>query len=169
MWLDDQRTALYRLYGEGGALLYIGITNDPTARFEQHAGDKEWWPSVNRHTVEWFEDRPSAAKAEADAIRAEDPAHNWTYSPRYDRRTARDIVLPSGVREVSIANARKILGDVVGRTQHGGSPTILVNRKKRVAALISMDFYDAASENERIVNALCEADPALYAKLTAAS
>lgn len=74
-------TALYRFYDTTGALLYIGITDAPRARWYQHARDKEWWPEVSRRELTWFSTRELAANAEAAAIKAENPPYNHTHSP----------------------------------------------------------------------------------------
>lgn len=71
-----QRTALYRLYGEDGVLLYVGITSNPEVRWAWHRGAQAWWPLVTNKTLEWFDDRLDAAKAEAVAIRTENPIKN---------------------------------------------------------------------------------------------
>ena len=146
MWLDDHRAALYRLYGEGGALLYIGISHQPEVRFVQHSKLKEWWPRVARREVEWFDDRPAAAKAEEIAVRSEDPEFNRTYSSRINRRTIRDVVAEDGVREISLALARAKLSDVVRTVAHRDEPAALLNHGRRYAMVISMDFYERALE-----------------------
>lgn len=70
------RTALYRLYGADDDLLYIGISDDPETRFNQHAGEKDWWPEVKRKTVVWYQTRPAAETAETISIGLEQPKHN---------------------------------------------------------------------------------------------
>lgn len=72
----SERTALYRLYDDRGALLYIGISTNPYERWNTHRCDHGWWSSVARKAVEWFDTRLDAARAEAAAIRAEGPLHN---------------------------------------------------------------------------------------------
>lgn len=72
----SERTALYRLFGADGALLYVGITNAPEIRWKAHSHKKPWWPEVTEKTVMWFDDRTAAATAEARAIRLEVPRWN---------------------------------------------------------------------------------------------
>lgn len=69
-------TVLYRLYGEGGRLLYVGITCGPRDRFKTHHQEKSWWPEVVGATFEHFETRRAALVAESEAIRNEDPYYN---------------------------------------------------------------------------------------------
>lgn len=70
-------TALYRIYGEGAVLLYIGITKDFGARWRQHARLQPWWGEMRRLTVDaWYETRQEAGEAEEAAIKAEKPKYN---------------------------------------------------------------------------------------------
>ena len=74
--VTDAPMALYRLYGAGDDLLYVGITGNLRVRFARHAAEKQWWPDVARRTVEWLPSWGEALKAEAAAIRAENPRYN---------------------------------------------------------------------------------------------
>ena len=69
-------TALYRLHAADNALLYVGITVNPSSRWHTHRADHAWWPEVAEKVVVWFDSRIEAAQAEAAAIRAEHPLHN---------------------------------------------------------------------------------------------
>ncbi len=70
------RTAVYRFYDKGGALLYVGITHDTKVRFAQHASDKSWWPKVCTREVVWHPTRRDAECEEVHAIATENPKHN---------------------------------------------------------------------------------------------
>jgi len=74
--MSFDKTALYRHYNAEGDLLYVGISNDPTRRFEDHIKDKPWVYHVSRVTVEWYRNRYIAAMYETAAIRWEHPLHN---------------------------------------------------------------------------------------------
>jgi predicted GIY-YIG superfamily endonuclease len=74
--IGDEPTALYRFYDGAGALLYVGISRNPAARWAQHATEKTWWPRVARKTVEMYGSRREAEIAEGKAIRSESPLHN---------------------------------------------------------------------------------------------
>lgn len=74
-------TALYRLHGADGTLLYIGVSDNPERRFKQHRDSKPWWPQVARKTIEWHPSRRIALAEEAAAIKAEAPAYNIEHNP----------------------------------------------------------------------------------------
>ncbi|MEU9245679.1 GIY-YIG nuclease family protein [Streptomyces sp. NPDC048385] len=73
---SPERTALYRCFDANDELLYIGISRDYRARWEQHRKSSPWWRNVALRTVEWFDDRVSAERAERTAIKTEGPKHN---------------------------------------------------------------------------------------------
>jgi predicted GIY-YIG superfamily endonuclease len=67
--------ALYRHYDADLRLLYVGITNNPGRRWEQHR-DKEWWEEVANTKIERYPDRESVLQAERRAIETERPWWN---------------------------------------------------------------------------------------------
>lgn len=91
MTLNRGRTALYRLYGESGDLLYVGISGNPEARFAQHRADKAWWPDVAVKAVEWYGSRVAAESAEEAAIKARIPRHNRAHSPEPPARVTVEL------------------------------------------------------------------------------
>lgn len=74
--MTTQPCALYRLFDANNLLLYVGISDDPRARFRQHRADKDWWPEVATREIVWYPARDEAAKAEVQAIITEGPKHN---------------------------------------------------------------------------------------------
>ncbi|MFJ2676364.1 GIY-YIG nuclease family protein [Streptomyces sp. NPDC087525] len=62
------RTAVYRLYDTVGALIYVGITNNPPRRWSLHAYEKTWWSDVTLREVEWHSTREEAEIVEAETI-----------------------------------------------------------------------------------------------------
>lgn len=68
--------ALYRFFGAGGTLLYIGITNSIPTRIRRHNADKPWWTGVANVTVEHYPNRAAVLEAERRAIKAEKPLYN---------------------------------------------------------------------------------------------
>jgi predicted GIY-YIG superfamily endonuclease len=67
---------LYRLYGEGEALLYAGITDDWTRRLREHSRIKPWLTDVLSVKLERYPDRAAVVAAERRAIRSEKPRYN---------------------------------------------------------------------------------------------
>jgi predicted GIY-YIG superfamily endonuclease len=74
---------LYRIYGTGNELLYIGITSKLPVRLSRHARDAHWSLEIRDIRAEWYPDLPSADAAETAAIRAEKPL--WNEAKTRDR------------------------------------------------------------------------------------
>lgn len=66
--------ALYRHFDADGALLYVGITDNPSRRLAEHIKADNW--KIAEVKVEWFDSRACALQAECAAIRVEQPRHN---------------------------------------------------------------------------------------------
>ena len=80
-------TALYRIWGDAGLLIYIGISDDFGRRWKEHARKQPWWDEMKRLTVdECFDSREDAEAAEEAAIDAEYPKYNQTHSSTVRRR-----------------------------------------------------------------------------------
>ncbi|WP_405671422.1 GIY-YIG nuclease family protein [Streptomyces sp. NBC_01530] len=113
-----ERTALYRCYDADEELLYVGVSKDPEARWEQHR-DKPWWRDVSMRVVEWFDDRASAERAERKAIQTKGPRYNVHHNqrpadpavvealaaPKRSHRTLADLY-PDGISD---AQARRLV------------------------------------------------------------
>ena len=82
--LEDLPHILYRFYDAAGALLYVGITYDQTARWRKHAKEKSWWGEVASTKVEEHESRSSALTSEYLAITCEKPRYNVAHNSRAD-------------------------------------------------------------------------------------
>lgn len=76
-------TYVYRFFGDDGALLYVGVTNNLSTRFQAHQ-NKPWWPAATSSTIEAHGNRALALAAEAMAILEERPLHNIQL-PRQER------------------------------------------------------------------------------------
>lgn len=81
--------AVYRLYENGGRLLYVGVTWSPTVRFEQHRAEKYWFAHVAYAEIEWYPTRAIAEDEEARAIWLEAPLHNIARPLSRDQRAVR--------------------------------------------------------------------------------
>ena len=67
---------VYRCYGGGGHLLYIGSTNNLSLRMASHRSRSSWWPEVTDVRFQPFPAIAEARIAERLAITAEQPACN---------------------------------------------------------------------------------------------
>lgn len=151
MWLDDHRTALYRFYDEGGALLYVGITANLEARWIEHERVQTWWPLVAKKTVEWFDTRPPARAAELQAIKDERPVHNINSSPWAPG--PRELT----TEERTVGQLRANLTEHIARARHLKETVFVVDRTKgrrRVAALVPIEFYERALEDRARLESL---------------
>ena len=78
-------TALYRFFDADGNLLYVGISDNLTARFKWHRDAQSWWGSVARKTITWYGTRNKAFAAEDYAIKTEFPLYNLQGLPKAGR------------------------------------------------------------------------------------
>jgi hypothetical protein len=74
------KTALYRIWGNEGQLLYVGISKSALSRLGQHLAEKSWAADIVNVTIETYPTRELAAAAEIAAIKTEKPLHNVTHN-----------------------------------------------------------------------------------------
>lgn len=67
---------VYRFFGEGDVLLYVGVSDDPARRWAEHRVDAPWWAEMMRCEVMLYASRAAALQAEAIAISVEKPRWN---------------------------------------------------------------------------------------------
>ena len=72
----EEETTLYRLYGAGDELLYVGISGPWATRMASHARKKGWWNQVQTIKREILPSRAAALAAEALTIASECPRFN---------------------------------------------------------------------------------------------
>lgn len=166
MWLDHLPTAVYRLHNASRELLYVGITANLDQRFADHRSDKPWWPEVKWASVEWFEDRPTAAQAEAEQLAAENPPYNRAGTIHMDKRSLRDEV-NGEVRELSVTLLWNKAQNILDEVRYGRRVTLLLKYGRPHVYLVPTGHYDADRQNEAIAAALQKADPDMYARLLA--
>lgn len=62
-----------------------------------------------------------------------------------------DMTAPKTEHDEPIAQARNNLSEVINRARYLGEPTFLLNRGKRVAVVVGVDFYEQAlADRERV-------------------
>jgi predicted GIY-YIG superfamily endonuclease len=97
---------LYRFFDARGTLLYVGITDDPRARWSGHAHkarhkENAWWHQVHIVHTEWLPTRAEAEAAEIISIRHEHPVHNSAHNIRIGAgRKFRSMYIHPMAREV---------------------------------------------------------------------
>ena len=79
-----QKTVLYRAYDANDQLLYIGISHQVLARFDQHAHTNEWQHECSYVILEHFPFRRLALAAEKIAIKNENPKYNQIHKRKQD-------------------------------------------------------------------------------------
>lgn len=77
---DEGLTQLYRHWDKDDNLLYVGISLSAVQRTSQHKRLAGWFPKVTKITIEHFDSREAALKAEKKAIRKEEPRFNKAHS-----------------------------------------------------------------------------------------
>jgi predicted GIY-YIG superfamily endonuclease len=108
-----EEVALYRLFDAGGRLLYVGISKDPMNRWAEHRANR-WWSQVERYSVTWHPDRPSARAAEKAALATEGAVHNIHSTPGHGahwlRVTTRAQQIATGKRGTKRPKAEPAAG-----------------------------------------------------------
>lgn len=62
------------------------------------------------------------------------------------------------VHRNQIAEARNVLGEVISRARYAGEPTVLINRGKEAAVIVSYEDYATLRELRAYVDELQEVD-----------
>jgi hypothetical protein len=69
--------AVYRMYADGGACLYVGCSVNPFGnRLRQHGDHRPWINEVTTVLVKWYPGWLEGSTAEMEAIAAETPKYN---------------------------------------------------------------------------------------------
>lgn len=77
---------LYRHFDKDGNLLYVGISISYFVRLSQHKNGSFWFSDIATSTIEKFNSRHDAEKAEIFAISSEHPLHNVVYNRKKKER-----------------------------------------------------------------------------------
>ena len=68
---------VYKLFNHNDEILYIGISNNPLRRVNNHSETKQWAKDVRRIEIsEWFPNRKEAARRAQKLIGTLSPIHN---------------------------------------------------------------------------------------------
>lgn len=108
---------LYRHYDKNGLLIYVGISISTAARLAQHRIHSKWFKEIVLITIERFETRSEAYKAEEIAIKNENPKFNITYGT--NPRDQSDVWLGAGDAAAMLGMKR---GQLLRDVQLGRAP-----------------------------------------------
>jgi hypothetical protein len=145
--------ALYRLYSADGALLWVGITHSLRERLAKHAEDKPWWAEVAHKTVAWCSSQREAERAEADAIRTEEPRYNIRHKPvpKPVRQSKRPLTGAERQRDWRERHARRT---VELERAYDSIKAENAELRKQLTALKAV-LADALADNERLTKPQC--------------
>lgn len=86
-------TDLYRVFDAAGTLLYVGISDDVSARFDGHRRTALWFGHMDRITLKTYPGRTAAEKAERRAIERERPLFNVDHNNQVGRKAKAAYIL----------------------------------------------------------------------------
>lgn len=92
--MKKQSTVLYRYFAESGELLYVGISKSFANRAQQHNQGSTWFHESVSVTLEHFETREAALRAETQAIKNEKPVYNSVHNKGAMKNLFRKTVIP---------------------------------------------------------------------------
>jgi len=95
----EQTCQLYRHYDEADRLLYVGISHNFMLRMRQHKSGANWFRQIAKVTVEHFDTRTEAERAERDAILYELPIYNVRRPTPFLPRPTSTCPIPQSLRE----------------------------------------------------------------------
>lgn len=76
MSVYDPQAWVYRAFDADGDLLYVGMTQRPRTRMQQHRRKADWWGDASRIRFSQYPTRNDALQAERSAIHSEKPVYN---------------------------------------------------------------------------------------------
>lgn len=148
--MTSDRTAVYRFYDTADALLYVGITADLGARWDNHARKKPWWPRVARRHVIWRDSRAKALAEESRAIAVEKPLYNVMGSenppPRGDPNRPGTSAPAAGI---TAEEARRNFADLLNEVGFQGEEVLITRHGKPIAKLVPTTAEDADRITEK--------------------
>ena len=110
---------LYRHWDVHGCLLYVGISGASLQRLLAHRSLSPWYQDIATVTIEKFETRAAACRAEAAAIKSEMPAYNVDFTPRDFQREV------GAAMEPEVFNFKRALSDLMQADAERVMPDLL--------------------------------------------
>jgi hypothetical protein len=78
--MNSGKTCLYQIWDDADRLLYVGISNQPERRLQEHRNTKPWMEYATKFTYRWIDDRKEAEMEEMLTITSCRPAFNVTWN-----------------------------------------------------------------------------------------
>lgn len=110
----NQGCDLYRILGEGGELLYVGISLNVAKRMSEHRSEKSWWDEVTDIKREHYSTRETALEVESRTIKREQPKYNVMHNSEAPSPNGKLVMMCHGCGK-SVADGKgwvHLLGDV---------------------------------------------------------
>jgi hypothetical protein len=149
---------VYRVFGDGQQLLYIGSSERPRQRWHEHRSRTPWWSQALRYSLTWLPDRDAAYEAEQVAIVSESPVFNQVWQPRAIPAPRPPADPVEEVRRVTDAlNAVEQIADEEQR----------VKAKSRIMAEQVARNKEWAQERTRLIRRLHHEDGLSYRQIAA--
>ncbi|MFB7496043.1 hypothetical protein ACFC09_15350 [Streptomyces sp. NPDC056161] len=111
--------AVYRLWARDGALLYVGSSYRPEARYQERRR-KPWGPQIARCAEEWHPSRADAFRLELEAIAGEYPRYN-VYGTGRETDALRARTAASRARGAVQSEAYRLEREVIAEAQEAGA------------------------------------------------
>ena len=144
-------TSLYRHFDRDGRLLYVGISKNAIARLGDHKRKASWYPDIRNVSIASYPNRDAALRAEARAIRTENPIHNAMrpapkpvpdrLSAIIERCAARQLDEPQTPRQGP--ERPRVLGYISGSVDDAEP---IISRMMKMGVCRELLFIDTAQE-----------------------
>lgn len=83
--------SLYRHFGIGSKLLYVGISYNALHRLCSHASNSTWYEEIIKVEIEHYPSLRLALDAEKKAIETENPSYNKNHKPGGIKKSSRRV------------------------------------------------------------------------------
>ena len=101
---------LYRHYDDADNLLYVGISVSTPIRLAQHKQGSAWFGDIAKITIEHFQCRADALRAERAAIECENPKHNKSGKPSNALAWLHELIATGPMSRDEVVRSRAALG-----------------------------------------------------------
>lgn len=150
--LGDGEWAVYRLRAADRALLYVGSSNDPRARWSALSMNA-WWAEVKYREVTWYPTEEEARKAEAEAVVSESPAHNIHLRSSDLTKSAIVRMTPEELAALDVARGQVGRSEWLRRILLGAEPRVSGKYSRATLPLPAASGCQQGSQSSALVYA----------------